>query len=453
MTDRSPAIAPATARKIRFQGRAVRVLAVIGLVAIGLITLLLIGVDVGPVAFATGLVLATLPVPIYVFLALRIDRFEPEPLRLLAWAFFWGATAATFIALVLNSTGQLIVGNEFGSEVGELYGGSISAPVVEESAKGFVLFLIYRWRRWQLDGVLDGMVYAAMVGLGFAMTENVLYYSDAAVHGGVPLAATFFMRGVLSPFTHPVFTCMTGIGFGLAVRADRRWVRVGAPIAGLLTAMALHSLWNTSASVGDGAAFVGVYFTIMVPIFFGLISVALVAASREGRVVSEHLAPEIAAGVLTPGDVELLCTLRDRRRARKAARGDGRAARRAMKAFQLAATQLAFQRYRAQRGLPTSPTDPGAEERRFATAARDLAENLGPQVQRLRGEAEQRMAWRAAYAAGQANPAGLAGQATLPAHAVAAQMGTLPPPGWHADPWGQARLRWWDGSAWTGYTA
>ena len=232
MSEQVPVLAQATARKIHFQGRAVRVLAVLGLVLAGLVTLLLIGVDVGPVAFATGLVLATVPVPIYVFLALRIDRFEPEPLRLLAWAFFWGASASTLIALILNTAGQAIVGAHFGSDVGEIYGGSISAPIVEESAKGFVLFLIYRWRRWQLDGVLDGMVYAAMVGLGFATTENVLYYSHAAVDGGVPLAATFFMRGVLAPFTHPVFTCMTGIGFGLAVTTKRRWVRVLAPPGG-----------------------------------------------------------------------------------------------------------------------------------------------------------------------------------------------------------------------------
>jgi hypothetical protein len=307
---------------------------------------------------------------------------------------------------------------------------------VEESAKGFVLFLIYRWRRWQLDGVLDGMVYAAMVGLGFAMTENVLYYSKAAVDGGVPLAATFFMRGVLSPFTHPVFTCMTGIGFGLAVRTSRRWVRIGAPAGGLLAAMALHSLWNTSASVGDGAAFVGVYFLIMVPLFFGLVSVALVAASREGRVVSRYLAPEVAAGVLTAGDVELLSSPRDRRHTRKAAKRDGRAARRAVKRFQLAATQLAFNRYRAERGLAPDSAEVTAAGRRFAEATRELAEHLGANVQRLRAEAEQRMAWRAAYAAGQV-----------------AQAQALPPPGWHADPWGQARLRWWDGRAWTGFTA
>ena len=268
------------------------------------------------------------------------------------------------------------------------------------------------------------MVYAAMVGLGFAMTENVLYYSRAAVEGGVPLAATFFMRGVLSPFGHPIFTCMTGIGLGVAATTSRGWLRAVAPAAGLAGAIALHSLWNTSATVGDGAAFVGVYFLIMVPLFFGLVTVALVAMRREGRVVREYLQPEVAGGILTAGDVELLSSLRDRRRLRKAAKRDGKAARRAAKAFQLAATELAFQRRRAARSLPTGTSDPD----QFAEALRALGGTLGPHVQRLRGEAERMMAWRAAYAA------------------QAAQ-------GWYPDPWGQAGRRWWDGRAWTGHVA
>jgi protease PrsW len=436
VSDQGSALARTTARNIRFQGRAVRLLAVIGLVLIGLITLLLIGVDVGPVSLATGLVLATVPVPIYVFLALRIDRFEPEPLRLLAWAFFWGATAATFIALIVNTAGQALVGSQFGSDVGEIYGGSVSAPIVEESAKGVVLYLIYRWRRWQLDGVLDGMVYAAMVGLGFAMTENVLYYSNAAVEGGVPLAATFFLRGVLAPFTHPVFTCMTGIGLGLAVVSPHRWVRMLAPAAGLLLAIGLHSLWNTSATVGDGSAFVGVYFLIMVPIFFGLIAVAAVSMQREGRIVAEQLQPEIDAGILAAGDVELLTSLRSRRRTVQAAKRDGPEARRAMRAFQLAATELAFQRHRAARGLATGAPDSAQAEREFVEALNELGRRLGPNVQQLRGQAEQAMRWRAAYAAAQHWPAGSAA-----------------PAAWYADPWGQARLRWWDGRAWTGHVA
>jgi hypothetical protein len=173
----------------------------------------------------------------------------------------------------------------------------------------------------------------------------------------------------------------------------------------------------------------------MVPLFLGLVSVALVASNKEGRAVAEHLRPEVDAGLLTPGDVELLSSLRGRRRQLKAAKRDGRESRRAMKAFQLAASQLAFARQRAARGVSATVVGQPAAEAEFVAALNALGARLGPSVQAVRAQAEQQMAWRAAYA-----------------RSVAAQA-ALPPPGWHPDPWGAARLRWWDGRAWSGHVA
>ncbi len=410
--------------------RLVAVTGAIVLLLIGLITLLIIGAEVGPIGLVTGLVLATVPLPLYLGLALWIDRFEPEPIRMLSWAFFWGATAATFFALILNTVGQSVVSSEFGSSFGEVYGSSISAPVVEESAKGFVLLAIYRFRRSELNGVLDGIVYASMVGLGFATTENILYYGNAAAGDGVPLEATFFMRGVLSPFAHPVFTAMTGIGFGIAVASGRPLRRL-APFVGLVGAMLLHSLWNSSATVGDGLGFVGVYFLIMIPIFVAVIVISIVARRREGRMVSDQLQPELASGQLTGEDVQSLSSVKARKRAVKdAKRGglqDGR------KQFQEVATELAFLRHRMAKGAKHARgVDPVAEE------------------SLLRGQMLGLRAGLPGAPAGVLAPAP-AVEAGSPAAAppVAAQTTA---PGWYADPWGQARVRFWDGSSWTGHT-
>ena len=163
-----------------------------------------------------------------------------------------GATGATLIALVVNTTGQDVVGGAFGAAVGQLYGGSLSALFVEEIAKAAVLYAIYRWRRHEFDGVLDGIVYAGMVGLGFAFTENVLYYGRTALEGGDVLAATFFVRGVMAPFAHPLFTSLTGLGLGLAALREGAPWRV-APVVGLFGAMVLHSLWNTSAGLAGAS--------------------------------------------------------------------------------------------------------------------------------------------------------------------------------------------------------
>src|SRR6202171_5507123 len=70
---------------------------------LGLIVLLLIGAETGPVQLVIGLVCATLPVPIYVMLLLWIDRYESEPLWMLATVFFWGALVAVLVAFIFNT--------------------------------------------------------------------------------------------------------------------------------------------------------------------------------------------------------------------------------------------------------------------------------------------------------------------------------------------------------------
>src|ERR1700730_16663620 len=111
---------------------------------LGLIVLLLIGAETGPVQLVIGLVCATLPVPIYVMLLLWIDRYESEPLWMLATAFFWGAVIAVFIAFILNTANEIIVGAVTNNaRIGETFGAVISAPIVEESAKAFILFVLF----------------------------------------------------------------------------------------------------------------------------------------------------------------------------------------------------------------------------------------------------------------------------------------------------------------------
>jgi RsiW-degrading membrane proteinase PrsW (M82 family) len=379
--------------------------------------LLLLLAAYGPVTFAVGLALALIPLPVYVLLSLWIDRYEPEPRALLVRAFLWGAGPAVLIALIVNSVGIEIVDSEFGSGVGEIYGGSVSAPIVEESAKAAALFGVYRWRRSELDGVLDGIVYAAMVGLGFATLENVLYYGDTLVEGDVGVGVVFIMRGVASPFAHPVFTAMTGIGLALAAtspRGARRWL---APLAGFAGAVLLHSAWNTSTI--DENAFVLTFVGVMFPVFVALIVVAVVARRRDGRRVAAYLGPEVAHGLLSADELQALSTLRGRAKARRAARAEGgRDAGRARAELHRTATDLAFLRHR----LALGRQDPDV-----VSPAKDEADLVG----------------RIGQLTGRLPPPPPAPPPPQPG----------PPPNWYPDPSGRFRLRYWDGYAWTGYTA
>jgi len=278
----------------------------------GFFVLATAGLESGPVAFGLAIALAVFPVPVYLAVVLLVDRYEPEPLRMIALTFAWGATIAAFAALVLNTAGELVVSDTYGAAAAELYGYAISAPIVEESMKGLVLFGIYWWHRREFNGVVDGIVYAALVGLGFAMTENVLYYGRGAAEDGIVGAvATFVVRGLMSPFAHPVFTAMTGIGIGIAATTRSARVRAVAPLAGLAGAVALHSIWNTSAGAG---LFLGAYVLVMVPVFALLAVVVVVALRREGRVIERQL-----SGVLPADEVRMYASLRERRRWRREA--------------------------------------------------------------------------------------------------------------------------------------
>src|SRR5215218_7659723 len=240
-----------------------------GLIALflGLLVLLLIGVETGPVALLLGFITATIPVPIYVALVLWIDRYEAEPLWMLATAFFWGALFAPFFAFLLNTLSAVIITILADAKAGEAFAAVISAPIVEEIGKALILFIFFYWKKDEFDGVVDGIVYASLSALGFAMTENILYYGRAALGGGEALTATLIIRGFFAPFSHPLFTSLTGIGLGLSRQSSNIAVKILTPIVGLMMAIFMHSIWNGSAVFGGGLLFVLTYLVVMIPAF------------------------------------------------------------------------------------------------------------------------------------------------------------------------------------------
>src|SRR5687768_2638192 len=172
---------------------------------LGTLTLAAIGYATGTRGFILGLMLAAAPVPFYIAFALWVDRFEPEPPWLLAISFLWGASIAVFIAMVFNTLAGSIIAAAAGAPTASALTSVLAAPFVEELAKGAALLLLFLWRRDELDNVTDGIVYAGMIGLGFAMTENVQYYGNAIAQTG-EAAGIVFARGVMSPFSHPLYT-------------------------------------------------------------------------------------------------------------------------------------------------------------------------------------------------------------------------------------------------------
>jgi RsiW-degrading membrane proteinase PrsW (M82 family) len=334
-------------------------LPVVGLVALGvcgLVVLGLVGNSVGPGGVLVGALCALLPVGPVVATFLWIDRWEPEPPRMLLVAFLWGACFAALSALIINSSAALAVDALLGRGSGDVLGSVVIAPFVEEALKGLFLVGLLVWRRKEFDGIVDGIVYAGLVAAGFAFTENILYIGRAFAEdamagqsGGV--LAVVLLRGVFSPFAHPLFTAMTGIGAGIAATSRSTTVRVLAVLAGYLVAVLLHAMWNGAAAVLGGTGFVQVYVVIMVPLFVALAVVVIWQRRREAKTVAEQLPSFAQAGWIAWSEVPLLGNLAKRRGWRRAVKQrSGPHAARAVADYQTAVTELAFLRARIARG-------------------------------------------------------------------------------------------------------
>lgn len=352
-----PAAPALPARRGRARGR------ILLLVAVSIISLLgILGVAFlaargsgAPEGAALSLGFALVPVPFVVGAFLWLDRYQPEPLRYLVAAVSWGAVMSVAIALPL----QLLAASQL--DLSDTVLATFVAPLTEEPAKDLFLLLILLRRRRELDGIVDGLVYAGLVGVGFAFTENVGYYAGAYGGGLAPelsgagaTTGLFIVRGLFSPFTHSLFAAAFGLGVGVAVQTPHRWVRVAAPVLGLLAGMTLHGLWNGSVSYLGGGGFLLVYVLMMVPTFVAFVVIAALARRGEGRVLVRALTDAGGRGWVHPDEVPYLSSFPLRADARRfAQRVGGGGAAKAVRSYQGSATRMAFQHDRVLRGRPT----------------------------------------------------------------------------------------------------
>lgn len=331
------------------------------------VMMLVLGMSSAPGILFLATALAALPVGPLVGCYLWLDRYEPEPRVLLASGLAWGGFVATAAALVLQGIG-------FAAGVSNEQGLAVVAPVTEEASKGLFLLLLLWWRRAELDGVLDGIVYAGMVGIGFAFVENILYLAAAyngtdglGPGGASALTATFVVRCLASPFAHPLFTSFTGIGVGVAVASRSPAVRWLAPLLGYAVAVVAHATWNSSTIYG-AEGFFGVYLAVMTPAFLSLVGFAVWSRRSERRMLTAALGDAARRGLIPATDIGWVVDLGARRAARRWARAQGGpAAERAMRDYQQAAIELGFLHHRYLRGTP--PPD-------FAARGRDYVARI-----------------------------------------------------------------------------
>lgn len=266
---------------------------------------------------AIAVTIPLIPVVGVVALVAALDRYEREPPLLLFGAFLWGALIAIPPTLYFEHglDALLLALAQDGGIVGGLAQAALQAAiagVVEETMKGAGLLLLLLIFRDEFDNVTDGLLYGALIGAGFALVENFIYFAVT------PRAEVGFLlvgRVALGWLTHSTFTALFGAGLGYARETRSRRVHWQAPLIGLLAAMLLHTYFDgiafaaetlapsfASQSVGFALSTLAADYLPLFVTELALLRVALAALRREAALVREYLAEEVSAGVVTPDE-------------------------------------------------------------------------------------------------------------------------------------------------------
>ena len=351
------------------------VLVAVSLLATAFVALVIVAAVPDRLGLLLSIVAASVPALVYAAIILRLDRYEIEPVRALAACFAWGAIGAVLLSLVGGVLFQIGVEELFGYPAAAVASIVLGAPLVEETAKSIAVLGVLLFARHELDNTLDGLVYGALVGVGFAMTENVLYFGQSYLEGGIgDLGELFVARAVLSGFGHPAYTAVTGAAIGWARgRYGQGVARIAVPVLGWAIAVVLHAVWNgglvfTEVRRGDEVGLLQAVALqaaiVLAPAVLVLYAVARLSTRHELHILRDRLRDEVARGVLTETEYATIIDHEARRRALAAAhqRG-GRALRARQQAFFHTAAELAFREHHRGRGESMTPRQLAADER------------------------------------------------------------------------------------------
>lgn len=300
-----PAVKPETRSTGQYIGIAITIF---GVIFLSIIVALLLFSSVGFIPAVVAAIVAFLPAAVYILPLIWLDRYDPEPLWLLSLAFAWGALVAVIVSFIVNTViGEATVmfamqagfSMREAAEIGNAVGAIGSAPIFEEGSKGLGLLILLIFFRRYFDDILDGIVFAGVIALGFATVENVLYYGRAFGSGSFGgIAFLFVLRGLFSPFAHVTFTAMTGIGCGIARESHNTLVRILLPMFGYVAAVVLHAIWNGMAVLGGLGGFALGYIILEIPFFAIFVGFSLWVMRRQNKILTEMLAIDIARGLI-----------------------------------------------------------------------------------------------------------------------------------------------------------
>ncbi len=316
-----------------------------------------------------SLVASLVPTLLYVWLVWRLDRYEKEPAHLLVAAFVWGAVPAVILSVILELAFETPLA-ALGSAYTQLISSSVITPPIEEAFKALALLGLARWARREFDGLLDGIIYGSIVGLGFAFTENIFYFVGTWHEGDLhSWGLVVLTRTLAFGLNHAMYTSFTGAALGLARHQATRSRRTALLLAGLALAIAAHAVHNGLLATNTLCWFslAADWGGVLV-----ILALTIVAWGRERAIMRTHLTPEVTNGLLSQQQFDMVVSRRRRWRQSFRLLGlEGVEQTRDWRRLVATATELAFVQHHATTDADPKLAERGAQLREIVATLRD----------------------------------------------------------------------------------
>lgn len=361
-------------------------LVLLALAFLGHLTLWIIApLEASALFVGTALLACVVSIPALLFLWM-LDRRERESIWLFGGALLWGMVISTGLSALFNALGfgfialglEVAAGLDSEAVITQLLGAALVAPPVEEAAKGLGILVLFWFLRAEFDNLRDGLIYGALIGLGFNIAETALYVMNGFLETGeAPISQQFATRFVFLGLNgHMLWTALCGAGVGLARQTARVWLRFVAPIGAYLLAVIAHALNNSvgifalalflvlmgydlaeDVSVSAPALWLAAaLMNILVQSFPYLVFLGLLvlSARQERAVIRKYLADEVNDLIVLPSEYASIMRRMPILGMHEAARKGGRRT----LAIANAQTELAFRKWHLIREGKDPNSDP-----------------------------------------------------------------------------------------------
>jgi len=298
-------------RQLRFFG-IVTAGAALGAIVIAL-TLLRPILLQAPRALLAASLLSFVPTLAYLAAFKLLDRNGQVPLRNYLACFFWGATVGCSASAILATLTGRVFEKLAGEGAAPFLTTVLASPFFEESTKGLAVLVVFLVLREEFQDGVAGLLLGAASGLGFALVENLVH--DARFLASGMRFESFVWNGTYRALTcalvgHPVYTAMTGLGFGLVRENARASWRAALPVGGWLVAVFMHVAWNAASLLTPRLLGRGARTEVVLALTVGgacaafFLTVLFGSLFRERRILLAHMADEVEKGFIEADELE-----------------------------------------------------------------------------------------------------------------------------------------------------